>query len=287
MTGSLSVVIPVHNAADLLPLQLDAVAAALVSSVDTEVIVVDNRSSDASATAARAWSAERGIAVRVVCANERAGEPHARNIGLRAADGDNIVYCDADDEVSATWIQGMTEGLSSSSYVTGPVEVVALNEPWQIAARPGLAKAEPETTFGEIPFAHGCNMGFRRQTLLDLGGFDESFLISCDVEIGVRAWRQGVQLAWSPLACVHYRLRTTTRQAYAQSRAYGRARRRIIALLPDVVDRSAERRATLRRVAWMARNTPGVISRPRRARLVWVAGQLTGELQGMVSEARR
>ncbi len=85
---SVSVVIPAYNRADLLPATLAAVAAQTRPA--DEVIVVDDGSLDATAAVARSAS--------VCCMTiANSGDLAARNVGLRAARGDLVAFCDSDD----------------------------------------------------------------------------------------------------------------------------------------------------------------------------------------------
>ena len=104
-----SVVIPVHNAADTLVEQLESVLAAQADAPSGEILVVDNRSTDESAALAAAWAHAHDVDLRVIDAADRAGEPFARNVGLAAARGRHVLYCDADDRVAPTWIASMTD----------------------------------------------------------------------------------------------------------------------------------------------------------------------------------
>ncbi len=239
--------------------------------------MVDNRCTDGTAARFRQWSERSDTTARLVEASERRGEPHARNVGFRAADGELIAYCDGDDVVSGTWVAAMQSGLRDNHYLTGPVDVDLLNEDWQRSVRGRALFESLAQTYGGVPFAHGCNMGFRREMLADLGGFDESFMIACDVEIAIRAWRAGVELGWQPGALVHYRLRDSLPALYRQARAYSASRPRIRQLLPEKVDHADERRARVRRAAWLARHLPTNTRRQEWARWLWVAGQLHGE----------
>lgn len=85
-----SVVIPSYNRADLLPFTLDAVLAQTLP--PREVIVVDDGSNDTSiAVLARYQPKVRVIRI------ENAGSIVARNVGLRAATGPAVAFCDSDD----------------------------------------------------------------------------------------------------------------------------------------------------------------------------------------------
>lgn len=282
----LSIVIPVHNGAATLPAQLDGIGSGIRDDGATEIIVVDNRSSDGTGQVAEEWADRTGLPVRVEPAAERAGEPYARNVGARASRAAHLAYCDADDIVSPTWAAAMMRGLARSEYVTGPVDTEALNEPWLAHVRGREPIEATPRLYASVPFAHGCNIGIRKSTLEALGGFDESYLIGCDVELAIRAWRAGVELGFEPDALVHYRLRPSVKETYLQGRAYGQVRRRFRRLLDDEVDAGAERRANARRVGWLVKNLPRLGNRRTRARWAWVAAQLDGEARALVAARR-
>ena len=278
----LSVVIPVHDAADTLVDQLDGIARAMDAGPPAEILVVDNRSTDGSSDVARRWSDSTGVPVRIVAAEDRAGEPHARNVGLAAARAPWVCYCDADDIVAPTWLAAMAAGLAEASYVTGPIDTHELNEAWIASVRGTSVTTGRSTLHDVVPYAHGCNMGFRRQLLEQLGGFDERYLAGCDLDIAVRCWEAGHDLRFEDGAAVAYRLRADLGATWRQGVTYGRfripIRRRLESAGIDVGDL---RRIRRRRMAWLARKAlPSLWSRSTRARWVWVAAQLRGERQG-------
>ena len=279
MTFSASVVIPMHNGAEVILQQLEGLAASLRSLPDAEIVVVDNRSTDVGPSLVRQWAADTGAPVRVLGAHEKAGEPYARNAGWRVARSDVILYCDADDVVSSTWAGSLAGALEHERYATGPLDTALLNDPRIADLRGQRLFRKVPTLDNGIPFAHGCNMGFRRTVLEQLGGFDESYLIACDIELAVRAWRHEIGLAWAPDAMVHYRLRSTVTEVYRQARAYGRSRRRIdraVTGAPGTLDWGHQ----ARRAAWLARHTTDLRAFEGRIKWAWVAGQCIGELGG-------
>ncbi|MCK6080935.1 glycosyltransferase family 2 protein [Microbacterium sp. EYE_5] len=98
-TAAVSVVIPVKDDADGLRRCLRALA--LQTRPADEIIVVDNGSTDASASVAR-----DGGAVVVVC--HEPGIPAAAAAGYDAAQGDLILRLDADCIPAASWVDAMT-----------------------------------------------------------------------------------------------------------------------------------------------------------------------------------
>jgi len=282
---AVSVIIPVHNAADTLVEQLDSLRVAQAQAPAAEILVVDNRSTDGSADLAEAWAQRYGVELRVIDASDRAGEPYARNVGLAAARAESIVYCDADDRVASTWLAAMTDALAKSPYATGPIDMYELNPAW-IADVRGSSVTGESLLYDIVPYAHGCNMGFRRDALMAIGGFDESYIAGCDLDIAIRMWEAGHILGYQDGAAIHYRLRHTLRETYDQGAFYGRYRVRIRRRLAagGHVPAKDDRRA--RRVLWLARKIPvALFRRPTRARWVWVLGQLVGELRGEREQA--
>jgi glycosyltransferase involved in cell wall biosynthesis len=276
-----SVVIPVHNGATTILDQLEALRRSLRSAPSTELVLVDNRSTDGTAELVRRWAEECQVTIRVEAAPDRPSEPYARNVGLHASRGEHILYCDADDVVADEWIASMSGGLDEFDFVTGPIRTGRLNPHWLAGVRGHSVFAGDQRLFGIVPFPHGANMGFRRRVLIDLGGFDERFPIACDQALAVRAWRSGVELAVIPDAVVHYRLRPDLRSTFRQGLAYGRFRPRIQALVPEIVDVRSIRRAWLRRAGWaVTRSLPAIWNRALRARVTWVASGVAGEMMG-------
>ena len=113
------------------------------------------------------------------------------------------------------------------------------------------------------------------------GGFDETYLIGCDIEMAIRLWRADVTLMWSPEALVHYRLRSTPRAVYRQARAYGRSRLRFDAPVPELEPTHGATKQ-LRRLAWLMRHLPDLRSLEGRFKWSWVSGQVVGEVEGLL-----
>jgi glycosyltransferase involved in cell wall biosynthesis len=90
MRATVSCVVPVHDGERHLGETLQSILAQ--THPPLEIIVVDDGSLDGSAALARSF----GPPVSVI-AQEQSGPPSARNRGIRAARGDFLALCDADD----------------------------------------------------------------------------------------------------------------------------------------------------------------------------------------------
>ena len=92
MTAKISVVLPVHNRADVLPRAIRSVLDQTLG--DFELIIVDDGSSDESVEVAGAFKDERIKVIELGC---NQGGNAARNAGVRAASATLIAFLDSDD----------------------------------------------------------------------------------------------------------------------------------------------------------------------------------------------
>jgi cellulose synthase/poly-beta-1,6-N-acetylglucosamine synthase-like glycosyltransferase len=218
---AVSVVIPAFDEAPALADQLRALA---VQDFDgrLEVLVADNGSTDGTPEVARRVGAEVLPGLRVLDASARPGPSAARNAGWRAATGDLVLFCDADDIVAPDWVRGMVAALEKDAVVGGRLEVERLNDPLSRAWRQPPAQTHLPRAEGYLPFAMGSNMGIRAEVLHTLGGFDETLDRSGEEpDLCWRAQLAGSTLGFAPDAVVHYRLRRGLRSLLRQQRRWG------------------------------------------------------------------
>jgi dolichyl-phosphate beta-glucosyltransferase len=92
----LSVVIPAYNEEQRLQNSLEQVVAYLDrQSFSSEVLVVDDGSTDATSAIARSYAGEHAT-VRILRYTPNFGKGHAVRVGMREADGQLMLLCDAD-----------------------------------------------------------------------------------------------------------------------------------------------------------------------------------------------
>lgn len=238
-----SVVIPVLNGADTIDLQLRALRAQDFEG-EYEVIVADNGSTDGTRDIVHAHVGP-GSPVRLADASLKQSANFARNVGFRAARGEKILFCDADDEVVAGWITAMARGLDQGDAVGGVLDFGRLNSHLGEEARRSAIFWE-----GGTPFAVTACAGWRRAALEALDGFDDTWRSgSDDIEIALRAARLGLRVVEAPEALVHKRERPVTRALWKQYYRYGQSRVRLIKEYPEAEHRST--RAAVRQWSWL------------------------------------
>ncbi len=266
----LSVVVPAHDGAVTLGAQLLALTAQ-VAAEPFEIVVVDNCSTDATAQIVQQW-AERDARVRLVEAHAGAGPSYARNVGMRACRAERVACCDADDVVAPGWVAAMVAALRDHPFVGGQLEVERLNAPWVVDGR-GRAVGGGLGRYGDIEFAHGCNLGIRRTLALEYP-FDETLRAGEEIDLAVRLRDAGVRCAFVAGAVVHYRYRSSTFATMRQAFAYGRVQR----VLAVRAGRAAPRHRGWRRAVWLVARVPLLARRSGRIRWVWIAGVECGRL---------
>jgi GT2 family glycosyltransferase len=187
---------------------------------DYEVIVVDDGSTDSTAE----------IAVRHpvrLIRTENRGLSAARNTGLSAATGEIVAYIDDDAYPDADWLTHLALAFRDSEYVgVGGPNIAPPGEAFMaqcVAHAPGgpthvlLSDREAE----HIP---GCNMAFRKEQLLKIGGFDPQFRVAGDdVDVCWRVQERGWKLGFCAGATVFHHRRNTLRAYWKQQVGYGKA----------------------------------------------------------------
>ena len=241
----ISVVIAALDAEDVLPRQRTPLAGPPEPG-PWELVVADNGSSDGTRELVGRFAADHPhLSVRLVDASDRRGAGHARNTGVRAARGDLVAFCDADDLVAPDWLRAVRAGLVDHGFIAGTFSSRALNEEWLQRARQvdqvdGLQRS---TAPPHLPHAGAGNLAVRRDLFLAVGGFDPECLHLEDTDL---CWRiqmcTGEPLAWWPDAVVQMQLRGSLRGMAAQGYRWGVAAAWLRARYAGVDDHSGAHR---------------------------------------------
>lgn len=216
---TLSVVIPCRNAAGTIGGTLQSLAEQSWPE-DWEVIVVDNGSTDGLEPVIERYRLQIPV-LRYLKASERLGPGYARNIGVKLANGEGILFCDADDIPACGWALAMAEGLTIYSLVACRLEFEKLNPPSIRAAR-GQTQVSALQRFSFLPFPHAGSgtLGIRRSLHDEIGGFDEVLPTCEDIDYCMRAQQRGARLTLLPSAILHCRLRTCGAGIFSQASRY-------------------------------------------------------------------
>ncbi len=214
-----SVVIPVYNGAETLEGCLRSLAAQSLPRPQYEIIVVNDGSTDESARIATAHGAR-------VISQRNMGAPAARNAGIVAANGTWIGFTDSDCVCSRTWLESLLRAAQQMPDAVGAAGKTIGYRSESPAARfvdlMGGLDAIRSLQHPRFPFAPTGNVLYRREYLLDVGGFDARYATydACDLHTRLlRAFRGG--FVYEPRAIVMHRHRPTWRAYWRQQFFYG------------------------------------------------------------------
>ena len=279
---AVSVVIPVLNGAATIGQQLEALANQTYRG-RWEVIVADNGSTDATAQVVRSFI-PRLPQLRLVDASDRESTNHARNLGVAAATGELLAFCDADDVASPGWLAGLVAGLERHDLVGGRLDDVALNNPVSRARRRKRGTGGLPRAMGFLPYAVSANFGVRAEVLRALGGWNEDFARGgTEVDLCWRAQLAGYRLGYAPDAVMQYRYRTTRRALAYQLYRYGRGE---VQLYRAFRDRGMRRPSLIKAGliwAWTVVHVPDLLRSPvHQGRWLRTAAFRVGRLHGSI-----
>lgn len=198
----ISVVIPARNAASTLAECLEALAVQTVPSERFEVIVVDDGSTDLTASIARTHGA-------TCIPASPSGAAAARNRGVAEARGDLVLFTDSDCAPAPDWI----ERLAAPFADPGVVGAKGVYRTRERGAVPRFVQAEYEDKYARmarrdsIDFVDTYSAAYRRDVFLENGGFETAFPGASveDQEFSFRLAEKGYRLVFAPGAAVYHR----------------------------------------------------------------------------------
>jgi glycosyltransferase involved in cell wall biosynthesis len=272
----ISVVVPVRDGLPWLEEQLRSITAQHCDE-PWEVVVVDNGSTDGSKELAQTWVKEHDRFV-FVDGLGLPGAPAARNAGVRAAQGELIAFCDADDCVHAGWLAACVAALAAADVVAGTFDFWSLNG---ISASPTTPAAFRQLGF--LPAGLGANLAVRRGPFEEVGGFTEAILPGEDIDLCWRLQLRGFRFAIAPDAVVSKRARSEFGQVFHQALAYGRSgpvlynRYRADGARRDLV-------GAFKSWVWLLVSIPLLWQSDRRIEWARTAGTRLGRLDGSITQ---
>ncbi|MEF0941314.1 glycosyltransferase family 2 protein [Rhizobium sp. BR 362] len=187
------------------------------ASMTSELVVVDNGSTDDTAERLARLAATSGMTITLVVEHRR-GLAAARNAGMERSRGRILIFIDDDCEVGLHYLRDLERHyLNDEGCIIrgGRVELGnALDLPFTIKRSLQRARFTPDIHPGG--FILGCNMTMHREVALRVGYFDErfgagSFLQSAeDTDYIVRAFQLGIPIEYVPdMSVLHYHGRDT------------------------------------------------------------------------------
>jgi GT2 family glycosyltransferase len=203
---------------------LEAVGKQLPSTGEVTVTVVDNGSTDGSASAIAA----RHPHVKLFALTENRGFTGGLAAALAGSSADHVIFLNNDAVPEPGWLDALTGAMNAA-----PQDVVSVGgkivdmtgtlidfiggvmtfdgHAFQNGFRERLGSREEPASGAELLFACGGNMISRRAPLMALGGFDDDYFAYLeDVDFGWRTWIAGYRVLFEPRAVVRHASSTTS-----------------------------------------------------------------------------
>lgn len=218
----ISVILCTYNRSQSLAKALESAAAQIVpTSVEWEVLVVDNNSNDETREVVEDFCNRYPQRFRYIF-EPRQGLSYARNTGVCEAKGEVLSFVDDDVVVDPRWLNNLTAPLFSGEWagsggVTLPAQTF-VPPSWLAPDGPYNMLGVLCAYFNEGDKIHelkqppyGTNMAFRKEMFEKYGGFRTDLdrcggdtMSNGDTEFGRRLLRAGERLVYQPSAVVHH-----------------------------------------------------------------------------------
>jgi cellulose synthase/poly-beta-1,6-N-acetylglucosamine synthase-like glycosyltransferase len=230
MGTRVTVVIPAYNATKTIGDGLQAFARQSFQAAEVEIIIVDDGSTDGTPEYVERYAATWGDEqprLRVI-RQAHQGPAAARNLGAQAAQGEFLLFTDADCVPHVDWIKEMVAPFDSPDIAA--VKGAYKTKQKSLVAR--FAQAEFEARYRQLAAAKYVDVvfsysaGFRLEVFRTIGGFDTSFPVADneDTDLSYRVATAGYRIKFNPAAIVYHQHPATLKQYLRkkQSRAYWR-----------------------------------------------------------------
>jgi glycosyltransferase involved in cell wall biosynthesis len=197
-----SVVICTYNRRSLLRECLTSLLNQTYPKDDYEIIVVDDGSTDGTEALLREMATKPGPRLRHFRQDNK-GSAAARNLGIRNAQGQIIASIDDDCIATECWIEGAVPHFGDGDIVGVQGQTLPA-EPVRLHFFPPRFSYTVEVT-KEVPNHPTCNVFYRKQAILDVGGFNEKFKMTGaeDADLAFRIEEKG-KVVFDPDVLVYH-----------------------------------------------------------------------------------
>lgn len=179
-----------------------------------EIVAVDAGSSDRTVAYLKSYSDEYDF-VKIYHHPGTRGE--STNFGIEQATGNIICFIGGDCIANPFWLQQMRKTLLSDDIAAGKTINIGYH------AFEDLERVELFRRGFDISFP-SCNMGYRREVIKGVKGFDPWFITAEDIDLNLRAVDQGHEIMYNDKMVIYHRTRGSVRGFITQAfwNGYGR-----------------------------------------------------------------
>ena len=229
----ISILIPTKNNGDVLEQCLESIERLDYPKDDVEVLIVDGHSTDNTVEIAR----KHGCNIMYENVGTRGG---ACNIGVKLAEGDFIVFTDADCVVPKDWLNSLVKHFNEEKVACiggpnitpeGDAEFAkCVGTVLSFLSKPGSRYGLNIDRVTETFHNSGCNVAYRKSAIEEAGWFNEKLITCEDEELDYRISEKGYKILYTPYAKVYHYRRPTWKRFYKQAYRYAVGRMQAIRL---------------------------------------------------------
>jgi len=205
--SKVSVIVLTYNSAETLKPLLESLKQQTIP--PDEIIVIDGGSTDNTIDVAKGFGCiiyDKPIKIRA----------KARNIGVKLASGEIVVFIDSDCIAEKSWLEELIRGLNEDNAIAGVSgRVLALN------ADKMIPKFIDFISTNEPHYAT-WNIAYKKSVLEEVGGFDDRLHACEDQALAWKIIREGYKIVWNPKAIVYHKHREKLTFFLKQQYEYGK-----------------------------------------------------------------
>ena len=212
--SSLTVIIPTYNRRSVLAKALEAYRGQSFPELISELLVVDDGSTDGTDSLVRGFSSTVPFPVRYLWQGNK-GPAAARNLGIREARSKLVLFTDSDIIPEHGLVEQHLDWHNRNSEITAAVLGYVTWSP-EVKATPFMHWYGENALFAyrllrgkreaDFRFFYTCNLSLKREFLQTCGYFDEDFKSAAyeDSELGYRLNKKGLQILYNCRAIAYH-----------------------------------------------------------------------------------
>lgn len=253
---SVSVVVPVLNGASTIGDMLTALVNQAGVPPQTEIIVVDNGSTDGTQDIVRRFDV-------VLLEESKRGPAAARNRGLCHATGDVVAHLDADTLPTRRWLAELVAPFTDRDVILAGGKTLSycpVTPAECFMAQLGIFEMEHSVARGIFPFVSSRNMAVRRENALAIEGWAEEMPTAEDMDFCHRLLREfSTEIVLRSAAILFHHERTSDDALQRQSWTYGEGLAQMYLRYPEVVRWDAVKSIRLARTLLIRSAMPAIL----------------------------
>ena len=221
---AVSVIVPIYNGDRDLPELIERLKKQTYPVENVEYLLVNNNSRDRTAEILENV-AKKNNNFHHLTQKKIQSSYAARNLGIRQAKNDILVFTDADCRPKSNWIEEIVRPFIKPEVGIVVGEVVALPGKSLLekyADRNQLMSQKFLLEHSFLPYGQTANIAIRKQAFIEAGLFRPYLTTGGDADICWRIQKEGKwQLEFAPDAIIEHRHRSTFKNFRSQFRRYG------------------------------------------------------------------